>query len=588
MKKKQVLDFLKNRSRRCIADSSLKIPLTTVSGVATTKTSLVDWADTTIPALSLITTKSYQCLPNAGNREPVLCEMGKGNFGNSVGLRNSGMDIAVKELTELRKKSLRCFLIVSVSANTADDFITLVKGFDHIADIIELNFSCPHAEKGYGAAIGADKNSSSSIVRAIRSAVPNQESALFVKLTPNVPNVGEIAIAVCNAGCDGLSAINTVGPDIHIHEKSGMPILQNALGGKGGKSGAWVRKRAIEVVGEIRRAIGFDIPLIGMGGVESGKDVYALLEAGADAIGIGSALIRVEQKNWATYFATVLKEAQCYCDKNNTFFDCKSATFLNSSLQMEYKPLIITSIESPQKDTVIITVDKNIKARAGEFVFLWLPSIGEKPFSLAGTAPARFVIKKRGCVSKALCELKLNDTIYMRGIYGAPIQHSIKKHAYIFCGGTGIALAPLLCNELAGKSTITVFLGMSGEQLNSKQQIQSQKSLQTRNLFEDELSPLAEYHCVYDNGKIARVLDYIPPYFDSETALYIIGPTPFMKKGAEQANAAGLSSNNIYVSLEQNTMCGVGICGECAANHTLTCQNGTFFTFDFVQKQGIL
>lgn len=576
MNKRAVMDFLQNRSRRYKTDAPLKISLATVSGVGTTKTSLVAWADRTILPLSLITTKSYQCVPNAGNREPIICEMDEGCFGNSVGLRNCGMDQAVSELTALRKKHIRCFLVVSVSGSTPDEFIRLVQAFDSVADIIELNFSCPHAAAGYGAAIGSSKEVSAEFVRKIRRAYPAQESALFVKLTPNVPNIGEIARAVCDAGCDGLSAINTAGPDIHIHPQTNTPILQNTLGGRGGKSGAWVRETALQAVRNIRSAVGYAVPLLGMGGAASGADVYNLIQAGADSVGIGSALAAVHQDNWAHYFAAIAQEASLLFE--DRLYTPLSRRFVQTGLRMQYMPLRITAVEHPCPDTALITVDADISARAGEFVFLWLPQIGEKPFSLAGIHPPQFVIKKRGAVSSALCALERGDTVYMRGIYGAPIQHTIQNTSYIFCGGTGIALAPLLCRELENKSAIKVFLGMSGVDPHNSES----------RLFERELSQKAAYHCVYDNGTLGRVLRHIPAVFEESSALYVIGPAAFMKKAVQTAVAAGLSPEHIYVSLEQHTMCGIGVCGECAANHILTCRSGTFFTAHFLQKENLL
>lgn len=558
-----------------LSEPALAPALSTVSGVATTKTELVSWADKTLPALSLITTKSYQCVPNVGNREPILCEMGVGSYGNSVGLRNCGMEQAVAELTELRKNPLRCFLIVSVSGKTPEEFIALVKGFDAVADIIELNFSCPHAAAGYGASIGSDKAVAEAFVREIRKTCPDQESALFVKLTPNVSDAGEIARAVCDAGCDGLSAINTVGPEIHRHEGTGAPILQNALGGKGGKSGLWVQQKALEVIKSIRAAVGYSVPLIGMGGVASGEAAANMIRAGADAVGIGSAFGSVRQDQWADYLNALKNETQALLAGRPP--EQTATGFLKKTRQMQYTPLRITEIYKPSDDTAVFTVDADIHARAGEFVFLWLPGIGEKPFSLAGINPARFVIKKRGKVSTALCNLQAGDSLFCRGAYGAPIQHTIQDSSYIFCGGTGIALAPLLCTELHGKSDIHIFLGMSGSESETGE-----------GLFESELSQKASYSCVYDNGVPGRVLNFLPESFSNDSALYVIGPTVFMKKAVESAVNRGLSAENIYVSLEQNTMCGVGICGECAARHTLTCQSGTFFTAAFLQKEKIL
>ena len=130
--------------------------LATVSGVASTKAELVELFDKEIPAVDIITTKSFQIVATSGNREPVVCSPSEGDFGNSVGLRNPGMDVAYRELKRIRDKGMRAILNISLAASNVDDFITLAKRFDPIADILELNFSCPHASAGFGASIGTD------------------------------------------------------------------------------------------------------------------------------------------------------------------------------------------------------------------------------------------------------------------------------------------------------------------------------------------------------------------------------------------------------------------------------------------------
>ncbi len=204
---------------------------------------------------------------NPGNREPVICETSVGNFGNSVGLRNPGMEQSLYELRKLRSEhSFSSYLNVSLSANSVEDFITLVKAFDEVADLVELNFSCPHASVGYGASIGCDQNIASEYVRLIKEATKECKAPLFVKLSPNVDDIGMIAKAVVESGADGLVAINTVGPIVHKDPTSGLPILQNKLGGKGGSSGHHVYERALSAIREIREACGDTILSLEWGG----------------------------------------------------------------------------------------------------------------------------------------------------------------------------------------------------------------------------------------------------------------------------------------------------------------------------------
>ena len=248
--------------REFLLDSRLKFA--TVSGVWTTKPNLIRKVDDTVPDIDIITTKSFQVRQTPGNREPIIAEVEVGSYVNAVGLRNPGMRTAYKELKKLRKeKPLRTILNVSISGNSPEDFIKLAEKFEDVADIFELNFSCPHAKPGYGASIGVSPELVKEYMEAIR---PVTEVALFPKLTPNVDNIGEIAKIAIDAGADGLVAINTVGPDPYRDPVSGELVLYNPDGHKGGKSGEHIFETALQKIKEIRDAVGPDVPIIGMGG----------------------------------------------------------------------------------------------------------------------------------------------------------------------------------------------------------------------------------------------------------------------------------------------------------------------------------
>ena len=555
-----------------------KVYLSSVSGVATTKTELISWFDHNVPDLDIFTTKSFQVRPNPGNREPVICETKSGDFGNSVGLRNPGMDKALPELIQLRKNGFDKWLNVSLSADNIDDFITLVKAFDPVADSVELNFSCPHAKKGFGASIGVDIDIASEYVEKIHNATKDRNSLLFIKLTPNVPNIGEIAKRVVEMGADGITAINTVGPDLHIDPVSTTPILQNALGGKGGKSGRWVFERAVECIKEIRANIPDNIPIIGMGGVWGEEDVATLIEAGADAVGVGSVLGHVRQRVWPEFFSNLKKGAEnIICGIENTV----SATpFILKERQMEYKRHIVTEKKYHSEDTIILTLSGEVENfKAGEFVFLWIPGVGEKPFSLALTSPLSFIIKKRGeFTSFVFSSLNVGDDIYIRGPYGAEVKRPEAKKALIVAGGTGEAVAMPLAIELQKDGTEMSFL--VGTSVDGK-----------GGILEKELSSFGSYTILADNGVPGRVLSLLPEKI-KETGIdgvyYLIGPEIFMKIAASKIKEAGVEEDRILLSMEKNTMCGIGLCGECSCGGHLECQWGTFMTLSFLEKEGAL
>lgn len=559
---------MKSGVMEILRGNTKKVLLATVSGVSSTSKGMMEYFDQEVPAIDLITTKSFQVVPTDGNPEPIIAEPECGSFGNSVGLRNVGMDEALKELEDIHVSK---YLAVSLAAKCPEDFITLVKAFQHKADLLELNFSCPHAAAGFGASIGSDAKTAADYVRSIRNAVPDLETPLFVKLTPNVDDIGSIAKAVVEAGADGISAINTVTPEVYIDPTTKKPILQNGLGGKGGKSGRWVHKEAVEKIKEIRDAIGPEIPIIGMGGVSTGRQAFELMQAGANIVGVGSALGTVNQKRWPDYLMAIKTEAQALLDGKT--IEEKSPQFPRTDKAMAYQAYKIVKRETYGSDIVILTTDRALACEAGQFAFVWVPGVGEKPFSVATTDPLSFVIKKRGAVTDAIFSLKEGDDLMVRGLYGAPCEIKHTKKALLIAGGTGVAVLPMLARRLKDLGQeVTMLVGTS-------------VSVEGPALLEKELSPYGSFTCVADDGRPGRVLGLLDGQkFDGDTAIYLIGPEIFMAIACKKLINQGAHEDLIELSMERMTRCGVGLCGECVCGHRLACQWGTFMDYPYLKE----
>ena len=538
-----------------------RIVTATVSGVLTTKEEMIRLFDEHVPSVDIITTKSFQVVPTPGNREPVICSPSPGDFGNSVGLRNPGMEEALSELKRLRGRGLRALLNVSLAADSPENFITLVKAFDPLADLLELNFSCPHAAAGFGASIGSDKATAAEYVRRIQKAYPERKSPLIIKLTPNADDIAGIAKAVIESGADGIAAINTVGPKLYIEPHSGAPILNNKLGGKGGASGEWVKDDAIRCIKAIRNAIGDDPIILGMGGVSSYDDARRMIEAGADSVGVGSALSRVMPSDYENFFHALKTGGD-------------TSPYLSSGNAMEYTPHKVLTKEMHGDDVMVITVSGEVGCNPGEFVFIWVPRMGEKPFSVAVNKPLTFLIKKRGIFTSAFFGIEPGDTIYTRGLYGRPMVYEKTERALLLGGGTGAAVLPLIAEKLSADGTrMDIRVGVVRKE--------------GKDPLEDVLSSYGSYMSVPDDGKPGRVLDSIVPSdLAGDTALYVVGPGKMMEKAAEKAEAMGFPADRIYLSMEKNTMCGIGMCGECVCGGHLPCKEGTFFTWKTLKENG--
>ncbi len=549
----------------------MSTPLATVSGIASTNSGMIHWfARNTV--VKVITTKSVQISPNEGNREPIFVEPEPGSFRNAVGLRNPGLAATRAELERLNLVRQQepwpagTLLNISLAGGSPEEFATLAEELQDLADILELNLSCPHARGNYGSAIGSDPK----LVREYTTAVTSVAAGtpIYVKLTPNVSDIVPIAQAAMEGGATGIVAINTMDPAPYIEAHSGASVLNNPPDGRGGKSGRWVRHRALECVSAMRAALGPNVPIIGMGGVESREDVIALAHAGATVVGIGSALAGVHQRDWPQYLAMLAGSAPATSEPSLS----------KPPGKMAFQPARVLHREEISRELfeIDVALPEPFSYRSGQTCFLWIPGIGEKPFSPAGADPVRFLIARRGPFTRALGELNPGDTLYIRGPYGTPMKllageqdHSrtpaTPAAVLILAGGSGMALVPSLVREWSVTSAdITVGIGL--------RQPLSPLPL-GRDTYIQERSTL-KY--VPDNGIPGRVLSLI----DTTAAGYIVlvGPDSFMAAGVERARKNGYDDSRIILSLEQPMLCGVGICGACHNNGALTCHHGTLIT----------
>ena len=263
-------------------------PFTIPSGIVSTAPSIIQRIFNDLPEIGVITTKSVGPVPRAGNREPVYSQYAPGCFVNAVGLTNPGAKEARKGFESLTIPEDR-FLLVSIFGGSIEEFVEVARILAPVADGLELNLSCPHAQ-GYGMAMGQDPNMVKAIVSAVKEAV---DVPVIPKLTPNVDRIEEIGLAALEAGADGLCAINTVGPG--YIESHGHPVLSN---GMGGMSGSGVLPTALKCIRELKTIT--DKPIIGCGGLSTADDCRAAISAGASIIGVGSALSGMDTEDMNT------------------------------------------------------------------------------------------------------------------------------------------------------------------------------------------------------------------------------------------------------------------------------------------------
>ncbi len=214
-----------------------------------------------------------------GNPTPRVCETPSGML-NAIGLQNPGVDVIIRdELSWLSQFDTE--IIANVAGATEEEYIEVIKKLNQV-DVVkayELNISCPNVKHG-GQALGTRPDLAYKITKMAKEVATKP---VYVKLSPNVTNIVEIAKAVEKAGADGLVMINTlVGMRIDLREKK--PILANKTGGL---SGPAVLPIALNMVYQTYKAV--NIPIIGVGGIRSAEDVIEFLMAGASAVEVGTA-----------------------------------------------------------------------------------------------------------------------------------------------------------------------------------------------------------------------------------------------------------------------------------------------------------
>lgn len=226
-----------------------------------------------------IATKGTTLHRRTGNLAPRIAETPSGML-NSVGLQNPGIDHFIEsELPYLLTKNL--VVLANIAGSTVEECVAVAEKLEPTdAHMIELNISCPNVKQG-GAAFGTNCEMAAEVTRQVRKATTKP---LVVKLSPNVTSITDIAKAVEDAGADAISMINTL-LGMRIDINTGRPVLRNNVGGM---SGPAVFPIAVRMVWQAANAV--NIPIIGMGGVSSGRDAIELMMAGASAVQVGAAI----------------------------------------------------------------------------------------------------------------------------------------------------------------------------------------------------------------------------------------------------------------------------------------------------------
>lgn len=249
-----------------------------------------------------VTSKSVWKEKHIGHPNPVIIA-NEHYMLNAVGLPDGGFKKAKEELGNYVKDH-PAPLIMSIVGGKKSEFYDIAEKTDEIGpDIIELNLSCPNVEHQFGKPFACSCEDAGEITKEVRK---RTKLPLLVKLSPNVPNIGEIAKSVADSGADGITAINTVGPGMAINIELKNPILANKTGGV---SGPAIKPIAVKCIYDISKSV--SIPILGMGGILTGRDAIELMMAGASLIGIGTGVYY----RGIDIFKKIAQEMEAWCQQ---------------------------------------------------------------------------------------------------------------------------------------------------------------------------------------------------------------------------------------------------------------------------------
>ncbi len=259
-----------------LAGVELKNPVMEGSGTFGSGAEYSEFVD--LNKLGAVVTKGVANVPWPGNPTPRIAETASGML-NAIGLQNPGIDVLIqRDIPFLKQFDTK--IIVNVCGKTTEDYLEVVERLgDQPVDLLEINISCPNVKEG-GIAFGQNPKAVEEITKAVKKVA---KQPVIMKLSPNVTDITEMAKAAEAGGADVLSLINTLtGMKIDIYKQD------FALANKtGGLSGPAIKPVAVRMVYQVANAV--KIPIIGMGGIQTGEDAMEFILAGATAVAVGTA-----------------------------------------------------------------------------------------------------------------------------------------------------------------------------------------------------------------------------------------------------------------------------------------------------------
>lgn len=250
-----------------------------------------------------ITTKSLWLHEHIGHKNPTIISTEYWTL-NAVGVPDAGIEKARDEIGSFLADQ-PVPLIANIIAESIENYGKTAEAIVALKpDLLEVNISCPNVEDEFGRPFACSAPDAAAVTKAVKAV--SKKVPVFIKLSPNVENIGKIALACAEAGADGFTVINTVGPGMAIDLRSRMPILANKVGGLSGRA---IKPIAVKCTADVYKVTEGKLPIIGTGGIATGEDALEMMLAGASLTGIGTAV----WERGEDVFRKVAQEMQLWC-----------------------------------------------------------------------------------------------------------------------------------------------------------------------------------------------------------------------------------------------------------------------------------
>ncbi|MFW6138252.1 MAG: dihydroorotate dehydrogenase [Spirochaetota bacterium] len=536
-----------------------------------------------------VTTKSIGPSRRKGHRSPVVYDWGMGLI-NAVGLSNPGVEGFVKQYSN---QMVDFPVIISVFGETEQDFPMLAQKISHLKyAFLELNLSCPNVADEFGKPFAFSARVTGGIVKKVKYAT---DKPVIVKLSPNTPELIDVAKEAANAGADALCIMNTAGPGMVIDTCTAAPVLGNLTGGVSGDA---VLPITVKNVYQVYKQV--PIPIIATGGISDLDGALQVLMAGASLYGIGSAvytmgidifqtvsdqleefmynhgvaasgeLIGLAHQGKKIYMPSTLKK------KQSTLHQFQVAV-----VEHTYLPHQQSFCRAGEIKTIFFNREHLKAPEPGQFFMLWLPGVDQKPYSVSylDDRMIGFSFNRRGAFSDALFELAPGDPVGLLG----PLGRGFDMHhsSYLLVGG-GVGLAPLVyaASRLAkeGKKTVVLAAGAA------------KKAVVWAERLMERLGILGEVKLLFctEDGSVGYkgiATEYLPGVIDRAKPHFslVCGPEKMILGAMSICKKKHIPGQ---ASIERMMKCGIGICGSCCVDHTgdRVCVEGPVFSYDYLEK----